>query len=124
MGEAASAEADAIAAPINTPVRKLPSAADAMAWLRAQAAAQSDRLGMWTPVAFGCGAALYFALPREPIAVLAIAILGLAGGLLLIRARWGGARILAIALTLSAFALGGFAAGKLRRTNAGPFVLS
>ena len=114
MGEAASAEADAIAAPINTPVRKLPSAADAMAWLRAQAAAQSDRLGMWTPVAFGCGAALYFALPREPIAVLAIAILGLAGGLLVIRARWGGARILAIALTLSAFALGGFAAGKLR----------
>lgn len=88
MGEAAPAEADAIAAPINTPVCKLPSAADAMAWLRAQAAAQGDRLSLWTPVAFGRGAAVYFALPREPIAGLAIAILGLAGALLLICARW------------------------------------
>lgn len=114
MGEAAPAEADAIAAPINTPVRKLPSAADAMAWLRDQAVAQGDHLSLWTPVAFGCGAAVYFALPREPLAVLAIAILGLAGGLLLVRARWDGGRILAIALTLAAFALAGFAAGKLR----------
>ena len=114
MGEAAPAEADTIAAPINTPVRKLPSAADAMAWLRDQAAAQGDRLSLWTPVAFGCGAAVYFALPREPLAVLAIAILGLAGGLLLVSARWDGGRILAIAVTLTAFALAGFAAGKLR----------
>ncbi|MES2343053.1 MAG: ComEC/Rec2 family competence protein, partial [Pseudomonadota bacterium] len=47
-------------------------------------------------------------------ALLGGAILGLAGGLLLIRARWGGSRVLAVALTLAAFALGGFAAGKLR----------
>lgn len=114
MGEAAPAEADAIAAPLNTPVRKLPSAADALLWLRAQAAAQADRLSLWTPVAFGCGAAAYLALPREPIAVVAIATLGLAGALLLIRTRWGGGRVLAIALTLVAFALAGFAAGKLR----------
>ena len=114
MGEAAPAEADAIAAPINTPVRQLPSVADALAWLRAQAAAQTDRLSLWTPVAFGCGAAAYFALPREPIAAVAIAALGLAGALLLIRARWGGGRGLAIGLTLVAVALAGFAAGKLR----------
>ncbi|MDO8379679.1 ComEC/Rec2 family competence protein [Phenylobacterium sp.] len=111
---AAPAEAGAIAAPHNTRARKLPSAAEALAWLRRQAAAQADRLSLWTPVAFGCGAAVYFALPREPLALLALAILGLAGGLLLIRARWGGSRVLAVALTLAAFALGGFAAGKLR----------
>ncbi len=83
-------------------------------WLRAQAVAQADRLGLWTPVAFGCGAAAYFALPREPVAALAIAILGLAGAMLWARVRWSSGRILAVALTLTAFALAGFAVGKLR----------
>ncbi|MES2342022.1 MAG: ComEC family competence protein, partial [Pseudomonadota bacterium] len=66
---AAPAEAGAIAAPHSTRARKLPSAAELLAWLRRQAAAQADRLSLWTPVAFGCGAAAYFALPREPLAL-------------------------------------------------------
>jgi competence protein ComEC len=35
-------------------------------WVRTQLAAQAERWALWTPVAFGCGCGLYFALPREP----------------------------------------------------------
>ena len=33
---------------------------------RKEAAAQLDRWKLWTPLAFGGGAAVYFALPAEP----------------------------------------------------------
>lgn len=85
-----------------------------IAWLREQARAQTDRWTLWAPVAFGGGAAVYFTLPREPVALVAFAVLGLAAALLTIRLRWSGGRVTAIALTLAIFALTGFSAGKLR----------
>lgn len=38
----------------------------ALAWLRDEAAAQTLRWRLWAPVAFGAGAAIYFALRSEP----------------------------------------------------------
>ncbi|KRB44533.1 hypothetical protein ASE02_02540 [Phenylobacterium sp. Root700] len=69
---------------------------------------------MWTPVAFGIGAAIYLALPAEPPAAVGFAVLALAGALVAACARWSLGRPLTIALSLTAFALAGFAAGKLR----------
>ena len=69
---------------------------------------------MWTPVAFGGGAAVYLALPAEPLAAVAFMILAAAGALMLAVARWNLGKPLTIALTLAAFMLAGFAAGKLR----------
>jgi competence protein ComEC len=94
--------------------RKPPSLAALLAGAWAQAAAQSDRWSLWTPVALGCGAAVYFVLPREPVAWLAWALLAVAGALAVLRARWNGRRAVAIGLALLAFAIGGFAAAKLR----------
>lgn len=65
-------------------------------------------------MAFGIGAAIYLALPAEPLAVVAFALLALAGALVAACARWSLGRPLTIALSLIAFALAGFAAGKLR----------
>ena len=65
-------------------------------------------------MAFGCGAGIYLALPREPIAAVAYGVLALALGLVLIRWRWNLSRRAGIALTLIAFLLAGFALGKLR----------
>lgn len=69
---------------------------------------------MWTPVALGCGAALYFALPREPQGWLAWLGAALVGALLLTAARMRGGRGATAALVLLACALGGFSAAKLR----------
>ena len=65
-------------------------------------------------MALGCGAAVYFVLPREPTAWLAWVLLALVGGLAVLRARWNGRRAVAIGLALLAFAIAGFAAAKLR----------
>jgi competence protein ComEC len=83
-------------------------------WLRAQTDLQAHRLGLWTPVALGAGAGVYFALPREPLLWVAAAIL--AGALTaFVLARWTAARAgLSIVLTLIAFALAGFSIAKVR----------
>jgi competence protein ComEC len=65
-------------------------------------------------VAFGCGAAAYFALLREPQAWVGFAGIAVAAGLLLAANRWQGARAGAIALVLLACGLGGFSMAKLR----------
>ena len=75
---------------------------------------QGERWTLWTPVAFGCGAALYFTVLREPQAWVALAGVALAGGLLLGANRWSRARALTAALVLVACALGGFSMAKLR----------
>jgi competence protein ComEC len=94
--------------------RKPPSLAAILDGVWAQAVARVDRWSLWTPVALGCGAAVYFVLPREPAAWLAWTLLALAGALALLRARWSGRRAVAIGLALLAFAIAGFASAKLR----------
>ncbi len=80
----------------------------------AQLERQGERWSLWTPVALGGGAALYFALPREPQAVVAFALLPVAAVMMIAASRWSRARVLTAALVLLACALGGFALGKLR----------
>ncbi|HEY8618004.1 ComEC/Rec2 family competence protein [Phenylobacterium sp.] len=64
-------------------------------------------------MAFGLGAALYFALPREPQAW--VAWVGLCGAaVLLLAAGRVGVRALTVVLVLGACGLGGFAMGKVR----------
>ncbi|WP_312164194.1 ComEC/Rec2 family competence protein [Phenylobacterium sp.] len=69
---------------------------------------------LWAPVAFGGGAAVYLALPGEPLAIVAFMLLGMAGAMLLVSSRLNLGRAATVALVLAAFALGGFAAAKLR----------
>jgi competence protein ComEC len=80
----------------------------------AQLERQGERWSLWAPVALGGGAALYFALPREPQAWIALAILPLVAALMLVALRWSRARALTALLMLLACGLGGFALGKLR----------
>jgi len=85
-----------------------------LAGLRAEVAAQGKRWTLWSPVAFGFGAAGYLALKAEPplwpvligAALFAAVVLGLR--------RWVSRPALLIPLLLLAFAVAGFAAGKLR----------
>jgi len=84
-----------------------------LGWLDDQVFAQADRWTLWTPVALGCGCALYFSLLREPQAWVAWALLPVVAALL-IALRWSPWRATTIALALSACAVGGFAVAKLR----------
>jgi competence protein ComEC len=115
-GEAAAP--GALAAPLSTRAPARPSLARAWAWLGEQAGRQADRWTLWTPVAFGCGAACYFALLREPQTWVAIAGVAVAAGLLLVASRWNGPRAVVAALVLLACALGGFSMAKLRTEGA------
>ena len=83
-------------------------------WLAAQGARQAPRWTLWTPVALGVGAAVYFALPREPEAWVALALLAMVAVLFLAAARWSSSRGATVALVLLGCALGGFAAARLR----------
>lgn len=67
--------------------------------------AENERLFLWAPVAFACGIAIYFALPREPsLAAVAVFCAGL--GAAAVRAGRGRLPgILAIALFLAALGL-------------------
>ncbi len=112
--ETATADAGAWAAPLSTRVPARPSLAAIVGWLKAQAERQVDRWTLWTPVALGLGAALYFTLPVEPQAWVAWVAAALATGLLVGAARWAGRRSATIALVLVACAAGGFAISKIR----------
>ncbi|HEY4115061.1 MAG TPA: ComEC/Rec2 family competence protein [Rhizomicrobium sp.] len=50
------------------------SVGSAYDWVARCAAADRHRAGLWLPVAFGSGIALYFALPVEPASILGIAL--------------------------------------------------
>ncbi|MDB5418628.1 MAG: ComEC/Rec2 family protein [Phenylobacterium sp.] len=112
-GEAA-ARTSAWAGPLSTRIRARPRAAQALRWLADQLARQAERWTLWTPVALGVGSALYFASPREPQTWVAYAGAALAVGLLVVAARWRGARGATAALVLLACGIGGFCAAKLR----------
>ena len=100
-------------------IRLPPSPAAARAWLAAQAAPQAERLALWAPVAMGCGAAVYFALPREPVALVAWGVLIAAGLLLALRSRFVLPPLARVVLVLAACALLGFALAKLRTEAVG-----
>jgi competence protein ComEC len=109
-----AAQLGAGAAPLSTRFRRLPSPAGVGAWLLGQLDRQGERWALWAPVALGGGAALYFALPREPQAWVTLAILPFVAALLFAGIRWSQTRALTAVLVLSAALAGGFALAKLR----------
>jgi competence protein ComEC len=83
------------------------------ALVRTEAAAQVERWPLWTPIAFGSGAAIYFGLKAEPDLGVCL-VLALASLLPAIFASvWGRSRALLAAAILIAFAATGFANGAL-----------
>lgn len=100
-------------------------AAHSLAALRTELAAQAQRWTLWSPVAFGLGAAAYMSLRVEPPLWLAAV---LAGGVLV--AAWSLRRRLqagatVVAATLLAFGLVGFLAAKVRSDRvAAPIVVA
>lgn len=112
-GEAAARVA-AWAGPLSTRLPGLPSAAEASAWLAAQVTRQGERWTLWTPVALGLGAALYFALPREPKLWVAYVGAAVSVALLIAAMRWPGRRAVLAAFLLAACGVGGFSVAKLR----------
>ncbi|HEY3797138.1 MAG TPA: ComEC/Rec2 family competence protein [Caulobacteraceae bacterium] len=80
----------------------------------AEARAQAGRLFIWTPVAFGAGAATYLSLKTEPLfwpVALAAMVLSAGAGVTVWR---GWNRALVAVLTLTAVACAGFSVAKLR----------
>jgi competence protein ComEC len=86
-----------------------------------QARAQADRWALWTPVAFGCGCGVYFALKSEPGLPLVAGAAGVAVLAAVLLRRWGKAPVLAGLALLAAFAVSGALSGKLQTlAMAGP----
>ena len=109
--------------PLNTLLRRAPSASDLIALVRREAIAQLDRWFLWAPVGFGAGCGLYFALRLEPPLWLGavLAALALAG---VVAARMRVApRAALIAANLAAFTACGFLAAELRTAWIGAPVL-
>jgi competence protein ComEC len=95
-------------------LRGRPSLGAARTWLVAQAERQADRWTLWTPVAFGLGAAAYFSLLREPQAWVAWVGLAVVAALLTAAGRWSTGRPMTTVLVLTACLVGGFSAAKVR----------
>jgi len=83
----------------------------AVAWLGVNAGAERDRWGLWLPVAFGTGVAIYFALRAEPPGWLGAAGAVAAITLAFLCRRTVGLLVIAIALAAVAT---GFAGAQLR----------
>ena len=82
---------------------------------------QADRWPLWTPVAFGSGCGLYFALPREPMLAVLLAVAAALIAATLALRRWGRAPIAAGAVLLTAFGASGLLAAKIQTLDlAGP----
>lgn len=77
----------------------------------AQVAAQAQRWFLWTPVAFGGGAAIYIGALREPPLWAAALATSVAVSLAVAARLWGRSRVLVIAAGLAAFACAGFTTG-------------
>jgi competence protein ComEC len=86
------------------------------AGVKAEAAAQADRIALWTPVAFGAGAATYFGLKSEPPLWIALTVAVFAIGASFLIRRFSAHRLLSIAALLTMFAACGFAAANLKST--------
>ncbi|MGR4864105.1 ComEC/Rec2 family competence protein [Caulobacter sp. LARHSG274] len=104
------------AARLSTRLRARPSPAEIRARLAAEIGANGERWMLWSPVAFGLGAAGYLELKAEPSWAL---LAGLAAGLGILAALAGrrSARPgLTVLLILASFLAAGALAGKLRST--------
>ncbi len=113
-GERAFAPGAARAAGLNTRFGRLPSLGAIGRAIGAEVRAQADHAFLWTPVAYGAGAAAYLGLKVEPplwplmgLAVLAAVIAAAAR-------RWASSRGIAILAALLAVAACGLAGAKLR----------
>jgi competence protein ComEC len=82
--------------------------------LWAEIPAQAERWFLWSPVAFGAGAAAYFALKYEPRLDLALAAAVIAFAVAFAAGVWGRSRALAIGTALLAFGAAGFAGAALK----------
>ena len=85
-----------------------------MASLKSEDSVQVDRWPLWTPVAFGAGAATYFGLKQEPAMWAACFGPDFIAIALFVLGRVVANRTLAITAALAAFALSGFAAADLK----------
>lgn len=84
------------------------------AWLASEAAQQGLRWRLWAPVAFGGGAAIYFALRREPELGPLLAGAALTSAVWLGARRLGARRAVILPLMLLACLALGLAVAKLR----------
>jgi competence protein ComEC len=84
--------------------------------LKTEVLAQMDRWPLWTPVAFGAGAASYFGLKIEPLLWPALVGAALAVSAAFAAHLWGRNRVLPVAAALIAFAACGYAAADLKAT--------
>jgi len=82
--------------------------------LKAEVAAQLDRWPLWTPVAFGAGAASYFGLKTEPLLWPALVAAALALTAAVAAHLWGRNRVLALTTVLVAFAACGYTAADIK----------
>ena len=86
----------------------------ALAQAAAEARAQAERWFLWTPVAFGGGCAVYFALLREPPLWAGLAAAAVAGAAWMLLRRVSSSRWLVIAAALAAFFAAGLLPAELR----------
>ena len=96
-----------------TRLRRLPSLAQVRRGLAAEVAAQRSRLLLWTPVAFGSGAAVYLGLKEEPGVVVPGMVAAAAALLALAAWRWSRNVWLTWVAAMAAMAAAGFLTAKL-----------
>jgi len=90
------------------------NAAALLAALNGEVAAQVGRWTLWTPVAFGVGAAVYFGLKSEPPLWIALTAAALSLALAAAAGRFARRRSAAIACGLLAFAACGYATANVK----------
>jgi competence protein ComEC len=95
-------------------LRRPPSLPDVRAALAEEVAAQAERWTLWTPVAFGLGAAAYLQLRVEPALWLTLGAALLTAAFALAARRWAPWPAVTIAAALIAFGAAGVAVGSLR----------
>ncbi len=113
MGEASASAVDRERRHITRSL-KAPSPRALWTNFKIEALAQVDHWPLWLPVVFGCGASIYFALPREPTAWLAWLCLCFATGLIAFRHSFFVLRWQLALLALLSLGMLGFSAAKLR----------
>ena len=96
-----------------TALRRLPSLGEIGRDLSREVAAQWDRVLLWTPVAFGAGAAIYLGLKREPSLFVAGAVGAVAVATALLLRRFSIDRRVLAASGLAAVLAAGFLIAKL-----------
>jgi competence protein ComEC len=85
--------------------------------------AQADRVFLWTPVAFGCGAAGYMTWRTEPSLVALVSLLGASVLLaVFLGRRWPGTVLATAAMLLACAAAGGFAGSCRTRAVDAPII--